>query len=89
MFDYDYSFRADRHCDRQSEPEPLVICDSCSGLGRHCDLWGPWDCGLCQGKGFVPRLAWLAYIATFPPHIRDFWLLREPPIFHLSHNGKD
>lgn len=76
---YDYTFRLDRILDQEDDP-PLV-CDACNGHGKHIDLWGPWLCGLCQGSGLILRSAWLRYVHTFSPNIRDRLLSQEPPIY--------
>lgn len=52
------------------EPNELLVCDGCDGRGKHCDRWGPWECGLCRGHGYVTRSFWEAWVASFPPHVQ-------------------
>ena len=52
------------------EPDELLVCDGCNGRGKHCDQWGPWQCGLCHGLGYVTRSFWDAWVASFSPQSR-------------------
>lgn len=53
-----------------SELDDLLVCDACDGRGKHCDRWGPWECGLCHGQGYLTRRFWDAWVASFPPQIQ-------------------
>jgi hypothetical protein len=76
---YDFTFRLDRILDQENDP-PLV-CDACNGQGKLIDTLGPMHCWTCDGSGLILRSAWLAYIHTFSPDIRDRLLSQEPPIY--------
>ena len=52
------------------KPDELLVCDACDGRGKHRDWWGPWECVLCHGLGYVTRSFWDAWVASFPPHIQ-------------------
>ena len=52
------------------EPDELLVCDGCNGRGKHCDQWGPWECGLCHGLGYVTRSFWDAWVASFSPQVQ-------------------
>lgn len=36
------------------KPDDPLVCDAVA-CGKHCDQWGPWECSLCHGLGYVTR----------------------------------
>ena len=52
------------------KPDELLVCDACDGRGKHCDWWGPWECVLCHGLGYVTRSFWDAWVASFSPQVQ-------------------
>ena len=67
-------------------PDELLVCDACNGRGKHCDRWGPWECGLCHGQGYVTRSFWDAWVASFPPHIQTHIRSQAEPLAYRE-NG--